>query len=63
MEINSGMEHVNQLQHKSQKKVIGCFPFSDTSRHNYRSVFVSYWMLRKIEWCLCQLVSLNGKHP
>jgi len=42
---------------------IGCFPFSDTSRHKYHSVFVSYWMLRRIEWCLYRLVPLNGKHP
>jgi len=27
------------------------------------SVFVTYWMPRKIERCLCRLVSLNGKHP
>jgi len=30
--------------------------------HKYRSVFVIYWMPRKIGWCLCRLVSLNGKH-
>jgi len=33
-----------------------------TQVDKYRSVFVSYRMLRKIEWCLCRLVSLNGKH-
>jgi len=26
-------------------------------------VFVTYWMPRKIERCLCRLVSLNEKHP
>jgi len=40
----------------------GFFPFGDTSRHKYRSVFVIYWMPRKIERCLCRLLSLNGKH-
>jgi len=28
-----------------------CFPFGDTSLHKYRSVFVTYWMPRKIERC------------
>jgi len=53
---------VNHLK-KAFFDIIGCFPFDDTSRHKYRSVFVIYWMLREIEWCLCRLVSLNGKHP
>jgi len=39
------------------------FCFHDSNRHKYRSVFVIYWMPRKIERCLCRHVSLNGKHP
>jgi len=39
------------------------FPFGDTSRHKSTQVsffvFVIYWMLRKIERCLCRLVSLK----
>jgi len=40
-----------------------CVPFDDISQHKYRSIFVTYWMPRKTERCLCRLVSLNGKHP
>jgi len=51
------------MQREQTYYFIGCFPFADTIRHKYRSVSVIYWMPRKIEQCLCRLVSLNGKHP
>jgi len=31
----------------SDRSSTGCFPFDDTSRYKYRSVFVIYWMPRK----------------
>jgi len=40
----------------------GCLPFSDTSRHKQVSVFVTYFISRRTEWCFCRLVSLNGRH-
>lgn len=33
-----------------------CFPFGDTSWHKCRSIFVPFWMPRKIEWHSCWLV-------
>jgi len=39
------------------------FPFDDTNRYKYRSIFVEYQEFIKYqERCLCRLVSLNRKH-
>jgi len=30
-----------------------CLPFCDTSRHKYRSIFVTYLLPKRIKWRLC----------
>jgi len=42
---------------------VGCFSFSDTSRHKHRSIFLGIQQVTKTERYWCRLVSSNEKHP
>jgi len=50
---------------QSDSVTFGCLPFSNTSRHKCRPVFVHLILKRAVyvERRLCRLVSLNRKHP